>query len=75
MTRRIESHVARERWHFDGLHDVIVIGGILVEDRQRAVRVRREDVSGRNSWKILQSWRKTFRFGLGGDTFLPCLRD
>ena len=46
VRRRVESHVARARCRLQTVDDAIRVGAVLVDDGQRAVRVRRERVAG-----------------------------
>src|SRR5205085_10150566 len=41
----IEAHVAAARRGLDVLHDMVLVGTILMDDRERAIRVRREYVA------------------------------
>src|SRR6267378_6676025 len=45
MRGGIEAHVAAARSGLDVLHDMVLVGTILMDDRQRAIRVRREHVA------------------------------
>ena len=45
VTGQIESHVARELWRLDVFDGMVPIWSVLMNDRQRAIGVRREHVA------------------------------
>ena len=45
MRRRIQAHVAAARRGLDVLDDVVLVGAVLMNDRQRAIRIRSEHIA------------------------------